>query len=86
MRLRFDLSAQNAHNSSIILSLVRWAKDHGADLDPEYAIYTKDIDIADLHVRFKMKFAALKKVQKGTDGSRTNEFANRAKGVSLSSR
>lgn len=83
MRLRFDMPVNHLHNSPIILALTKWAKEHGADLDPEYGHYTKDIDLVDLHARFKTKFAALKKAAKGTDGAHTNEFVNRAKGVSI---
>lgn len=83
VRLDWEKRPRDPHNASIIHMLAKWAKEKGADLDPEYGIYLKDIALADLDCRFKEKFSRLQRVFKKTDGGgRDTKFLNRAKGVS----
>lgn len=88
VRLNFQKSPKDSHNDSIILALAKWAKENGTDLDPEFGIYLKDIELADLHRRFKEKFTRLQRVYRETDGNQKEDkkmstvYANRAKGVS----
>lgn len=88
VRLNFAKPAKDSYNAPIILTLAKWAKANGADIEPDYGQFLKDIELADLHRRFKEKFSRLQRVFRQTDGGQAEDkkmntvYLNRAKGVS----